>query len=651
MKKKRYWIIITLLGIIGTLGLSYAYYILERKQSDNNLASSKCFKLELANEKNTISLDNMYPISDEEGRSLTPYSFTITNTCDMLAGYTLSLEMLEGTTLNSKYLDVMVNNEEIKLLTKYEETDTVIKGSTEARILAKGTLAYNDSVDYTVRFWMDKDVEDIDSMNKYFASKIVINATPSSWNPKDAGYDTLHDAILANEYQTTPEDAISKIEAKGSPDLSKTAPIIKWQEKVESNVTNKSIIKASETMINIDENTKKLTSNDVLMTVYTEFDFDSSTGIYTLKNSKIIDPTKIKYESNTKYYFINDSIELKKDNYYGYSATSALFIYQILGAESYIKSNNFDKKYDAKVYNLQVKKMFSDCIESDKSDSGLYSDEDDFGTTYYYRGSIKNNNAYFAEKYWKILRINGDGSIRLLYNGGDNEGDSISISSFNTVRNSPIYVGYMYGIANSSNYESGHLNENSSTIKLILDDWYSENILSKNYENFISKNSGFCGNRTIILGDGISDNKDSNFFSFGYSSSPKNSFKCKNNSQEFIQNDYYTVNESNIGNKSLIYPIGLITSEDLIFSGMKFGNPNNLAFTYSTKSYWTMSPFKYDSSYLTSDVAIMNSDGSISGWTPVNYLNNVRPVINLKPDVKISGGIGTSNNPYIIETD
>ena len=195
-KVSRIIIAISLICLIG-IGVSFGYYLISKNQDNNNVAGSKCFKLELSNEKNEINLTNMYPINDEEGKKLTPYSFTITNTCDMLAGYTVNMEMLESTTLNSKYLDLMVNSEEIKLLSKYEETTTVIDGSTESRVIAKGTLGYNDSVDYTVRFWMDKDVEDIDSMNKYFASKIVVVATPSTWNSTNAGYTTLHDAILS----------------------------------------------------------------------------------------------------------------------------------------------------------------------------------------------------------------------------------------------------------------------------------------------------------------------------------------------------------------------------------------------------------------------------------------------------------------------
>ena len=151
-KKKVNMIVLSVSVILMLIGLSYGYFFIRKNQENNNVAGSECFKLEFSNESEAINLSNMYPISDEEGKKQVPYSFTITNTCDMLAGYTVNMEMLEGTTLNSKYLDVLVNNEEIKLLSTYEATDTVIANSTESRILTKGTLAYNDSVDYTVRY-------------------------------------------------------------------------------------------------------------------------------------------------------------------------------------------------------------------------------------------------------------------------------------------------------------------------------------------------------------------------------------------------------------------------------------------------------------------------------------------------------------------
>ena len=181
-KKNSVLLIGLILILVLAIGLSYGYYLLSKVQENNNVVGSKCFKLELASEENNINLNNMYPISDEEGKSLTPYTFTLKNTCDMTASYTLSMEMLEGTTLNSKYVDVMVNNGEIKLLTSYDETNTVLTGSTESRILDKSLLASNTSKDYSIRFWLDKNVEDIDSMNKIFQSKIVVDSTPIKYD-------------------------------------------------------------------------------------------------------------------------------------------------------------------------------------------------------------------------------------------------------------------------------------------------------------------------------------------------------------------------------------------------------------------------------------------------------------------------------------
>ena len=79
--RKKMFLIAGMLCIIGLvgIGISYAYWKFTYTQTDKNIAISKCLKLEMSNESNTINLDNMYPISDEEGRKLTPYSFPIIN--------------------------------------------------------------------------------------------------------------------------------------------------------------------------------------------------------------------------------------------------------------------------------------------------------------------------------------------------------------------------------------------------------------------------------------------------------------------------------------------------------------------------------------------------------------------------------------------
>ena len=184
--KKKISLVILSLCLIGivAIGISYAWWRFTAIQDKTNVGISKCFKLELSNESDAINLINTYPITDEEGRKLTPYTFTLTNTCALSAEYKLNMEMLEGTTLNSKYVAVMVNNGNINLLSSYDTATTVIDGSTESRILDTGILGPNGSKDYNVSLWMDKSVtlED-DALNKVFKSKIVVNAEATDKEP------------------------------------------------------------------------------------------------------------------------------------------------------------------------------------------------------------------------------------------------------------------------------------------------------------------------------------------------------------------------------------------------------------------------------------------------------------------------------------
>ena len=652
--KKIKVLIISILCILTiTIGLSYGYYLLSKVQENNNIAGSKCFKLEFSNESEAINLSNMYPISDEEGRKQVPYSFTITNTCDMLAGYTVNMEMLEGTTLNSKYLDVLINNEEIKLLSTYEATDTVIANSTESRILTKGTLAYNDSVDYTVRFWMDKDVEDIESMNKLFKSKIVISATPSSWNPKDAGYDTIHDAILANEYQTTPEDAIKKIEAKGEPDLSQTAPVIKWVEKTGS-TTTRSVVKPTADAISSIPELSNLSQDEQYMYICTTKSFNSDTSRYSLSDCSLKNPTTLDYSRETKYYYSVEYMSYNHQDQKIYSARNHgnTEIFQIVGATKSISTQTTNGvRYAVNVYSLSCVTLTGMELEIDKSDKGLYQGTDDYGTTYYYRGNVKNNNVYFAGFYWQIVRINGDGSIRLMYNGTEKNATSTKQSinnrpyQFNSKYNNPAYVGYMYGNPDGTTFDEVHTNTASSTIKIAVDSWYKTNIEDKGYRGYISTTIGFCGDRSLYSnsgGDGVQINKNTYFGAYGRYISNTAQFTCPEPNR-----DLYTVSSSSLGNKSLTYPVGLITYDEMVFAGIDGRHINKLSWIYSMFHTWTMSPSTFDAGNGAGGEFNETSVGALSANT-ITSERNARPVINLKSDTLITGGIGTVNEPYVI---
>ena len=102
---------------------------------------------------------------------------------------------------------------------------------------------------------------------------------------------------------------------------------------------------------------------------------------------------------------------------------------------------------------------------------------DNDGEVYYFAGNPTDNWVQFGGYWWRIIRINGNGSIRMIYQGTSanttGEGTQIGTSAFNTSYNDNVYVGYMYGTAGSSSYEATHANTNNSTIKQELDNWYS----------------------------------------------------------------------------------------------------------------------------------------------------------------------------------
>ena len=646
---------ICLLFLLG-IGLSYSMWNMSVSQETNNViaTTNDCFDVSLTNQNNNINLENAYPISNEKGKKLIPFTFTVKNTCDMFLSYTVSLESLKGSTLSSKFIDAMVNNEEIKRLSDYETTETVNNGSVESRILAKGSLSKDDSNDYSLRLWIDYDttMEDLDNETKILKSKIIIKATASTWDPVSEGYNNLGDAILASEYQTSPEKAIKKIEAKNTPDFSETAPAITYTEKIDS--TDKvGIIKPTKEALTSDSQMSSLSSEEYKIKLCTSKKLDENTGIYTISNCAMYDPTTLDFNNNS-YYTFGEIVAFNQQTnkmyvWFGASGTS---VYKITGLESTdaCKHTWNGTTYDCTKYILSAMVYAISENEQDNSDKGLYLGTDDYGDTYYYRGNVTNNNLYFGGFYWQIIRINGDGSIRILYNGREKNASGIeqSINStfykFNEDYNNPTYGGYMYGSTGGTTLNEVYKNINSSTAKITLDKWYKENIVDKNLMDKISNNGTFCGDRTLYSGTGIGTTSYSYYASYGRYKNNTPQFTCPN-----IERDLYSTETSSIGNKALTYPIGLISYDELVFSGMNYDKVNKKSWTYSDYRYTTMSPSSYYAANGSALIWNQAPEGIIDFWYGVGSDFSLRPVINLKADTKISGGIGTINNPYIVE--
>ena len=186
---------ICLLILLG-IGLSYSMWNMRVSQDTNNVISTTdCFDITLANQSNAIKLDNAYPITDTKGKTLTPFTFSIKNVCDTAVAYTVSLESLEGTTLASDHLKVMVNNNEPLLLNGLSTTDVVNTTSIESRVLDTGTLFKNNTKEYSIRLWIDYNttLDDLNNETKVLKSKIIIKGVPS--NEKESIPDLLTERI------------------------------------------------------------------------------------------------------------------------------------------------------------------------------------------------------------------------------------------------------------------------------------------------------------------------------------------------------------------------------------------------------------------------------------------------------------------------
>ena len=276
---------------------------------------------------------------------------------------------------------------------------------------------------------------------------------------------------------------------------------------------------------------------------------------------------------------------------------------------------------------------------------------DDDGEVYYFAGKPTDNWFYFGGYYWRIVRINGDGSIRLIYNGTSTAqtGDSTMINTskaFNSSHNNNMYVGYMY--------QSGQVHglKTNSSIKKTLDNWYLSNLADD--AEYIDGNAGFCGDRTPYSGSGTGTSS-TDYAAYNRLVNSKNpSFKCTYEDASGVKQDLYTTPGSSKGNGALKVdpndegstptPIGLITADEVAFAGGVHNQSNTSNYLYNNANYWTMSPYSFGGGYA---VVFIADSGGYLGWAWLGEPDppGVRPVINLRADVSLTGS-GTTSDPF-----
>ncbi len=296
----------------------------------------------------------------------------------------------------------------------------------------------------------------------------------------------------------------------------------------------------------------------------------------------------------------------------------------------------------------------------------LASAEDDYGTSYYFRGAVTNNYVEFANKCWRIVRISGDGSVKLILhndnttkvaNPCDSANNSTSAafarysgetykSAFNEKYDDNTYVGFMYGTPGSNTYAATHANTNKSTILTNLETWYNNSL--KTYDSLIDNNV-WCNDKTNVT--------DTTFDPWSWTA----------NGLGYAKNiTYYgatqrLVSKSNSAGgtgpslkcngelSKITSKVGLITADELAFAGYAYGLQNSTTYLQenATDTYWwSLSPNCFSGG----NAGVWNVNGGIGNGENSGVSNTlgVRPSISLKSSTTFSNGSGTSEDPYVI---
>ena len=586
--KKKIIAIILIVVIVIISGITYGYWNKEYigKENTNNF---NCLNITKVSETSEITLNNAYPITDEEGINdkNNMYEVQIKNTCNLMVQYNVIANVINSSNLEESHVKIgskKTTEEEyaINLLSNYEETTPRVEEVKKARVIKRGYLKKDETTTISIKEWMDYETTKEEGENKKFISKITIEGIN--------GENTLGGKILAN----------NKVIEK-EPDFSKGEPLGEDCSQV----------------ITKDKTVSLLSSTNYYIGESFEYN-GTDNGQYTIKNN-----------------------DIKVDNY-----TTNNFTDNDIG--KYIcmgRSNPCTTMYKIKRISEDKTRIikadeYTSTCKSETQGSGLYKAEDDQGESYYFRGNIENNYVKFADMLWRIVRINGDGSTRVILK------ESIGTSAFNTNIGDRKYGGFTYD--NSipctknnpckSTFDGIHFrNENGGTnsdIKNILEQWYSEKL--KDYDNYIAYSS-FCNDVLYSSTLGADERYPSFYFYLKKAKISCSDPKDKNGKLKTYGGVYKL-------------KIGLLTLQEQNLGGLVLDNIRkdvlHTNYLCSNLTWYTMSPSYSNDEY----IYYYKGHWGFSLYNRGDYEENIFPIINLEPYVQVTGQ-GTKEDPYqVIES-
>ena len=574
MKNKKKQIIITLIAIISliviTVGVTYAFFNYAKEgTTDNTIKTGSITFLytEVSGVGKGISLTDAYPVADSIGKIQVGegkvFDFKVTSNISMNSniGYQVTARKKTGSTLANSavkvYLTEVSGTEQELLLSKYSEldqTDKVDSSKFDERILYEATVPANTAnyeKNFRLRMWVDENTDFTDgSMNdKTFTLTVNVYADGK--------------VVTDNLDTTNTLDSITVSDCTLDP------------------VFNSSTTEYSCTVKN------NVTTVNVNATATSSKSKVRGLGTKSLSVGKNTLPIRVMAEDGSeKIYNVNVTRK---------------------GGVTSLKNEIMENKIITSTPTLTTS-------SNNTSDaSGLYkSTATNTGeSTYYFRGNVENNYVSFAGFTWRIVRINEDGTIRIVMQDGINSNANIA---FNSNYNNYTYMYYT----------------NNSNAKTQLESWYQTNIGSKtDLASKVVSGNYYCEQAKAKAGNWTSESATMTIYD---KYTPD--FKCSSDG-----NGKGVVNAS----------VGLLTYDEVVYAGGYYDQSNSNYYLNNPAIYWwTMSPA--GSTRLRPLVWYVSTGGFIFyNGNGVEYASCLRPVLNLIADTQISDGDGTKENPFVVE--
>ena len=599
-KKRKIGIIITSVALVILLGISFAYaYFSSINKSDNKTVQAGSLKITYSDDNlNTINLSNIAPIHDEDIKTkASKLEFKITNNGSSKAYVDIYLN------------DIVLPDELVSLEFKwalYSGEEKIYNGNFRNILDNKQLLMNNielnkeENKTYQLYIWIsENDLNQNNMMNKTFSAKILVKANQKKGNDlltkiiKDNNNPIVTTTPDFNSMTTTDEGLIKDYDDDGE--------TYYFIGNVKDNyVKLGNLITADNTGLYVSNN-KSIDGSFARSTItFTPTENGKLLFDYQVSSEKGYDKLTITLNDGTTTNTLVDAISGENSGNINQDITAGTtykltFKYAKDGSDTHGQDRGIIK-------NLSITSV----------DNPEFVTKDSYG---FVSGDIE-------YKLWRIVRINGDNTIRLMDN--DVEGTS----KFNTSYNNEKYVGYTY-----DNSEPNKQDGTPSTIKKYIDNWYSENMAntadsSKNFDKLIA-NTRFCNDTTVSKIDG------SKIYYGVYDrlyTNKRPTYKCLNTTKNYG------------GEYDL--KVGLLNADEASFAGEKEGsiNPNN--YLHRGTYYWLLSPHGYG--------PYAHGLGLFYGRDPNGIMTvdaghyGVVPVVSLRGDTLFVKGDGTKENPYYL---